>query len=121
MPSFKCLSPICPALLKERGYCSKHQHLAAPKYDATDRLYDRYRRDKQSKKFYDGAQWKAAEKRQLRAFPVCQRCNRLLAEMVHHIRPVKEVRDVEPRLLLAPENLMSLCNPCHNRIEKTNA
>ncbi|MGM9623797.1 MAG: HNH endonuclease [Butyricicoccus porcorum] len=49
---------------------------------------------------------------------LCQRClqygRRREAEMVHHI----QARSVAPELALTDSNLVSLCNPCHNAIEK---
>jgi 5-methylcytosine-specific restriction enzyme A len=45
--------------------------------------------------------------------PLCEMdgCNEVAA-LVHHIKPVKEY----PIEVLAWENVMSLCNPCHEQI-----
>lgn len=46
---------------------------------------------------------------------LCQECKRygdkVPAEMVHHIKPLEEF----PELAFVNENLISLCNKCHNK------
>ena len=115
MPSYNCRHPTCGTILPEPGYCPVHKPTAAPSHAA----YDHYQRDPWCKRFYSSSQWLKARARQLARFPMCQESGcRSLAMHVHHKRAVKEIRFTEPRLLVADENLESVCIPCHNRIEK---
>lgn len=119
MPSHNCKHPTCAVILPQRGYCAAHAHLAPPSPEQEkQRRYDQTNRDPRSKAFYDSAAWQRARAAQLAHHPLCQRDGcRKLAEQVHHIRPVKEVRDTEPRLLFAGENLLSVCAQCHVQLE----
>ncbi|OMF95085.1 hypothetical protein BK146_16590 [Paenibacillus sp. FSL R7-0333] len=81
-----------------------------------DRYYDRYKRDKTSRSFYKSTAWeKAREQALIRDNHLCQHCfkrQRLtLADMVHHIKPISDY----PDLALVLDNLLSLCNSCHNK------
>jgi len=55
----------------------------------------------------------------LREYPLCYNCQAVgileFADMVHHVKPVKE----HPELAFSMDNLMSLCNACHNKVEAT--
>lgn len=77
-------------------------------------LYDKYRRDKQAKAFYNSKEWQLLrEQALLRDLGLCQHClpkdKIQLAEEVDHILPIKFYW--EHRLTL--DNLQSLCNTCH--------
>lgn len=77
--------------------------------------YNKYKRNKEAKKFYNSVAWKKVRTMALiRDNYLCQECMRKKkikpADMVHHI---KELEDY-PDLGLVLENLESLCNPCHN-------
>jgi 5-methylcytosine-specific restriction enzyme A len=78
------------------------------------KLYDKYRRDKDAAVFYSSRVWQLTRERALtRDIGLCQHClNRkeiTIADMVDHIIPVKLAW--EYRLTL--DNLQSLCNACH--------
>lgn len=78
--------------------------------------YDRHLRNPRSKQFYNSSAWKRCRKNQLAYFPWCQRCdNGTPAAHVHHIAPIDTPDGWERRL--DPENLLSLCVPCHNAVE----
>lgn len=67
------------------------------------------------KKFYKSKEWKKKRKEILkRDNNECQKCKDRgcysKAEAVHHIKHLKEI----PELALQDENLISLCNSCHN-------
>jgi hypothetical protein len=116
MPSFNCVHPTCNAILPAKGYCPKHQAAAkAPQAD-----YDKYQRDQWAKRFYNSARWIKARNSKLARFPMCERCKKALAGQVHHKTPVQQVRRSAPHLLYAGENLLSVCIPCHNALEKSN-
>jgi 5-methylcytosine-specific restriction enzyme A len=80
------------------------------------RHYDRYKRDPQSKKFYDSTEWRKVRKMKLSRDPLCEVCLQVgrcvMADMVHHSIPVKSDRE---RLNMA--YLVSLCHGCHNKVE----
>ena len=60
--------------------------------------------------FYQTKAWKLIRKKILaRDHYLCQRCKRRPASMVHHIKALKQY----PELALEPENLISLCDKCH--------
>ena len=74
-------------------------------------------------KFYHSAQWKQMRKYILaRDHYECMECRRKLSEgktnkirrarLVHHIIPF----EVDPSLALDEDNLISLCDGCHNHI-----
>ena len=79
--------------------------------------YDKYQRDKIATKFYKSTQWvKVRRQVMVRDNLLCQHCLDVKkitkANMVHHIIELK--RDWSKRLEL--NNLISLCNTCHNKI-----
>ncbi|WP_342477796.1 HNH endonuclease signature motif containing protein [Paenibacillus sp. FSL H7-0350] len=81
-----------------------------------NRYYDRFKRDKTSRAFYKSTAWeRARELALIRDNRLCQHClkrKRLTpADMVHHIKPISEC----PDLSLTLDNLLSLCNGCHNK------
>ncbi|MED3563459.1 HNH endonuclease signature motif containing protein [Bacillus xiapuensis] len=83
---------------------NRHQH------------YDRYKRNPESRTFYNSAAWqKCRQLALIRDNNLCQDClskKKLTpAEMVHHIKELTE----HPELALSLDNLESLCNPCHNK------
>ncbi|WP_090951771.1 HNH endonuclease [Parageobacillus thermantarcticus] len=121
MPS-KPLRPCnkigCTNLTRDR-YCEQHKHLAKQRQRSrqNDKDYDKYKRNQQARAFYHSKEW---ERIRLAALArdnfLCQHClrnNRITpADMVHHIIEIK--RDWSRRLDL--DNLISLCNSCHNKI-----
>jgi 5-methylcytosine-specific restriction protein A len=79
------------------------------------KLYDRYKRNPESRVFYNSKAWEKCRRLALiRDNNLCQDCLKKKkltpAEMVHHIKELTE----HPELGLVLENLESLCNPCHN-------
>lgn len=80
------------------------------------------RYDKKPDPFYKSAAWRSARKVALeRDFYICQDClaakrngemiRPRAATVVHHIQPVER----RPDLRLDLDNLVSLCDPCHNK------
>jgi 5-methylcytosine-specific restriction enzyme A len=81
-----------------------------------NRFYDKYKRDRESKKFYKSKAWQHCRQRVLvRDNHLCQTCLKngklTAADMVHHIEELKD----KPDLALKEDNLISLCNSCHNK------
>ncbi len=56
---------------------------------------------------YD-AQWSRVSRMVRMAEPICRACKKNLAQMVDHIKPLRQGGD-----RLAVENLQPLCNRCH--------
>lgn len=78
-------------------------------------IYDKYKRNQESRTFYKSKAWEICRQLVLmRDHYLCQDClkNKQItpADMVHHI---KELVD-HPELGLSTDNLVSLCNSCHN-------
>ncbi|MDD9266064.1 HNH endonuclease [Paenibacillus sp. GCM10023248] len=81
-----------------------------------DRYYDKFKRDKDSKSFYNSTDWqKVREQALTRDNYLCRRCFKqkklVPADMVHHIVPLRD----DPGKGLELDNLESLCHPCHNK------
>jgi 5-methylcytosine-specific restriction protein A len=81
----------------------------------SNQYYDKYKRNKEAKKFYNSAAWRKCREYVLkRDNYLCQRCLRRgviePADAVHH----KEHLQDHLEKALDPENLESLCNACHN-------
>lgn len=78
------------------------------------RTIDKAERDK----FYSSAEWLALRASHLAEHPLCVHCDgqgRLrLATVVHH----KIERLSDSSLALDPDNLESVCNPCHTAYHK---
>ena len=106
-PQRGCRYMNCPRrAVPGSQYCEEHKALM-------DRQYDQYTRDKESRKKYSQG-WKQIRTRYVREHPFCERCReegRLtpVAE-VHHIRPISRGGTNQW------DNLMSLCQSCHNKI-----
>ncbi|MCM1057902.1 MAG: HNH endonuclease [Firmicutes bacterium] len=73
-----------------------------------------------SKEFYNSSTWKAQRMAILKrdrfrcTEPGCRRT----AEEVHHIEELTEANINDPKITLDPNNLRSLCGPCHRRITR---
>lgn len=104
-----CNKAGCTSLTRER-YCPKH----IGEYNR----YNRERTDKKYTDFYKSNEWEIVRELALaRDGYQCVMCRwrgiKKAADMVHHIVPIK--KDWSKRLDL--DNLMSLCDGCHNGIK----
>ncbi|MDQ0268885.1 HNH endonuclease [Cytobacillus purgationiresistens] len=77
--------------------------------------YDKYKRNKKAKKFYDSDPWQKCRLLALRRdYYLCQSClrNKLItfANIVHHIKSLED----HPHLALVLNNLETVCDACHN-------
>lgn len=77
------------------------------------RRYDRYARQPDVNKKY-GRAWKRIRDKYVQTHPLCERCleegKYVPVDEVHHIVPIKKGGSS------TPDNLMSLCHSCHNKI-----
>ena len=106
-PKKPCGYPGCPELT-ESSYCEKHQKEVYSHYN-------KYRRNPESKRRY-GRAWKRIRDRYIAKEPFCELCKAngrmVLAEEVHHIKPLSAGGDS------SEENLLALCKSCHSRITR---
>ena len=68
-----------------------------------------------------GSKWKKIRDAKIKANPLCEICNKELAQEVHHIQPLEDyIHDPETMEQLAydPSNLQSLCRSCHYNIHR---
>lgn len=78
----------------------------------------------QSTEYYNTKEWKNLRHAHLLAHPLCERClsqGRVTpAVHVHHIKPflLGQNRPERLKLLLDPNNLMSVCVSCHQQLHK---
>ena len=97
--------PNCQKLTNGR-YCEEHQKLIA-------RQYNRFTRSVDVNKKY-GREWKRIRDRYVQAHPLCEQCLKegrtTPTEEVHHIIPLSKGGTH------STDNLMSLCQSCHNKI-----
>jgi 5-methylcytosine-specific restriction protein A len=117
-PLKPCSTVHCPNLTRGR-YCEHHKFQSVEQAREKNSFYDRYKRDKKVNEFYRSADWnKARQQALLRDNGLCMHCYRdkriVMADMVHHVVAVKD--DWSKRLEI--DNLISLCNSCHNKIHK---
>lgn len=115
-PKRPCSYPRCPNLTQGR-YCEQHKHKEQQSNADRHRYYDEHIRDQKAREFYHSKEWQRVRQAALmRDNYLCQHClrnNRITpANIVHHIVEVK--KDWSKRLDL--NNLVSLCNSCHNKI-----
>jgi 5-methylcytosine-specific restriction endonuclease McrA len=79
-------------------------------------LYDRYKRDRDAKRFYNSRAWLMLRLLKLQLDPLCEPCKAsgtyVPASIVHH----KHERRHNPELSLALDNLESMCESCHSRL-----
>ncbi|WZY00353.1 HNH endonuclease signature motif containing protein [Bacillus sp. FSL W7-1360] len=83
----------------------------------SQRYYDKYKRDQESRRFYNSKAWQKARRLALnRDDHLCRHCfdNGTItsAQTVHHIKYLKD----HPELALDLANLVSLCFSCHNHM-----
>lgn len=107
MPRRGCAYGDCPRLAVEGSqYCEKHKRLV-------ERQYEKYERDPDRRKKY-GSRWQKVRARYVREHPYCEMCFRegkmTPVQEVHHIVPISQGGTNEP------DNLMSLCRSCHEKI-----
>ena len=102
----KCLFTGCQEKITSGTYCDTHKKQKDREYNAT--------RDPDATRFYNSRRWKLIRQIKLNNNPLCQSCmliGRIIeADVVDHIDgDISNNHD---------DNLMSLCNACHNQKHK---
>lgn len=71
---------------------------------------------KKLKFFYNSKDWlQLSDHIRKTSFHICHDCGKPNSKEVHHIQPVTESNVMDPNITLNPDNLVLLCNDCHNR------
>lgn|GEM_PF-3200981 len=99
-----CPEPRCAEIAPDgQRYCEKHQP-----------LYPTHRLDQRAQErltFYQSKAWKNLRMHVLSRQPICNRCKREAARVVHHIKAARDY----PELRFVVDNLEALCDGCHNK------
>jgi 5-methylcytosine-specific restriction protein A len=113
-PGTACRWPGCPEITKDpSGYCDTHKGQARRRWDKSHEA----KRGNSRQRGYDTA-WEHFRRWFLQqpGNQYCHRCKQqgrmVLAEVVHHIIPIKE----RPDLKLVPDNCQPLCFTCHELV-----
>ena len=112
MSPFKSKKPCtysgCPNLT-DGGKCEKHRR-------KIEREYDQARDQTEERQFIHSPEWRALTELKASIDPLCEECLRQGRDtprnLSHHIKPVKTY----PELRLVLENLMSVCDNCHEQV-----
>ena len=78
MPLKICLEPGCGTPAHRRGSCRAH----SAQYERSI--------NRAGRKVYDSRRWRILRRHKLSLNPICERCNEVLAEHVHHKHGVVE-------------------------------
>lgn len=104
-PLRPCAHHGCNQLVTS-GYCDAHKKQVKKQYDD--------KRLSASERGYD-TQWQRFREIYMRGHPLCVMCESkgyiVKADLIHHEKPLNEGGDK-----YADDNLMSLCNDCHESI-----
>ncbi|WP_321999283.1 HNH endonuclease [Bacillus pumilus] len=109
-----CAKVMCPNLTRDK-YCEEHKEIA-DESQVNRRFYDRHKRNKKSKQFYNSTKWKSVRDRRKRdKNNLCEFCleNKKLkvADVCDHIVPIM----IDWSKRLDYDNLQMLCHECHNK------
>jgi 5-methylcytosine-specific restriction protein A len=112
LPAKPCRWPGCPKLCTDgSGYCQDHIEQARAKKQR--QRQDRDTRQSAARRGYD-RRWARVRALKLRRDPVCERCGKKIANVVHHLVPI----EVDYTKRLEYDNLQSLCRECHEIVHK---
>jgi 5-methylcytosine-specific restriction protein A len=101
VPISVCLEPGCPSPATWRGRCNQH----ARQRDKTIA--------RAGYRTYKTAKWRRTRSRYLARHPVCELCDRAIAEQVHHVIDLADGGSA-----WAEANLQALCAPCHSKVTR---
>ncbi len=103
----------CPNSVRgSERYCPDCQTIV----DKESAKYDKERDQTEERQFIHSPAWRALTELKASINPLCEECLKqdrdTPRDLSHHIKPVK----THPELRLALENLMSVCNNCHEQV-----
>lgn len=101
MPTRLCLEPRCSEPPAYRGRCLTHR---------TQR--NRETRSRNAK-VYGTKRWRLLRRKKLKATPICERCDHVLATDVHHRQAIQDGGDP-----WSMTNLEALCHSCHSQVTR---
>ncbi|MBL4808211.1 MAG: HNH endonuclease [Rhodobacteraceae bacterium] len=106
----------CQEYATDRTRCVEHAVERDAKEAERKAKIDMNRKGGAFRRLYNGKQWRAASKNQLRNNPLCAECETFglvtSASVVDHI---ESHRHASLKLFWDRHNWQSLCIPCHNR------
>ena len=113
----KKLCSKCGKIIPYGNYRCNECEAKSEDKKTNNRSYNKFIRDKKTQTFYDSLEWKRIRKVVLsRDLGLCLVCKDKgiisYADIVHHIVELKE----DSSKSLDINNLISLCNGCHNKI-----
>jgi len=119
LPSI-CKHIGCNNLIPAPGYCNDHISDAIIKKRQSWADADKAKTP-EAKAFYNSHVWHEASRKHRRHEPLCRQCRKegriTKGQMVHH-NPSREKIIEMGENPYAERYLVTLCNSCHNRIEK---
>ena len=68
---------------------------------------------KMRQKAYNSSEWRKLRLKYLMEHPMCEECNKKVAEDIHHIKSFVVNGEIDWGLLLDEKNLQALCKDCH--------
>lgn len=69
-------------------------------------------------KVYQSEKWKGIKNAHLMQYPLCQICEKELAEDVHHIQSFMTNLGIDIEKAFDTSNLLSVCKKCHGKIHQ---
>lgn len=63
--------------------------------------------------------WRRVREEKLKLNPLCEMCGEVLAEEIHHLKPLEDYTndpELMEQLAYDPNNLQSLCKYCHHKV-----
>lgn len=67
-------------------------------------------------KVYQSEKWKEIKNAHLMQYPICEICNKELAEDVHHISSFLIDGNIDIEKAFDLDNLLSVCKKCHGKL-----
>ncbi len=115
-----CKHNGCNELVPAPGYCKEHISEGIKKKRQSWADADA-KKSPEAKAFYSDPRWTKTSKRHRKQEPLCRQCKKegwiTKGQMVHH-EPSREKLIEMGENPFADRYLVTLCNSCHNKIEK---
>ena len=110
----------CQILIPAPGYCNDHIIEGIKKKRQSWADADNTK-SPEAKAFYADPRWTRASKMHRKQEPLCRQCKKggwiTKGQMVHHVPSREKIIEMGENPF-AERHLVTLCNSCHNKIEK---